>query len=109
MTQFEALLISWTIEVPLLLALDRFVSRRWRWQALAAGVLATGFTHPLAWQAMLAWYSLWPVFGIWLGLEIAVTLVEMLIYRWLLFQRWRWALVASLLTNLTSALFGLMY
>lgn len=108
MTQFEALLISWALEIPVLLVFDRWINHHWRWQACCAGLLATGFTHPLVWEAMLTFYPLMPGYGLWLGIEIIVMLVEASIYRWLLFREWRWALMMSVLANLVSASIGLL-
>ena len=94
MTEFDALLITWAIEIPLLLVFDRFVSGHWRWRALLAGLLASGITHPLAWQTMLAFYQDVPVYALWAAIEICVTLVEMAVYRALLYRQWRWAQTA---------------
>ena len=106
LTQSAALGLTLAIELPVvLLAAGRL---RVRWQrGLAAGLLASGLTHPLAWwvsdQLGPRDYGLWIVF-----LEILVCLVESAIFRVVMQLAWRWALALSLLANAVSALAGIV-
>ncbi len=109
MDQWLALLLTWAIEIPLLLRFNRRQPqpRSWRYAA-CIGLLASGVTHPFAWRAMLVFAeSPWQALA-WI--ETAVVLVEAALYRLLLFRsagEGLRAVWASLACNGASTLAGI--
>ena len=106
LTQGAALGLTLAIESPVVLLAAWRLRVHWL-RGLAAGLLASGFTHPWAW-----WVSgqLGPQdYGLWIvALEIVVGLVETVILRIVLRVPWRWALALSVAANAASALAGVL-
>ncbi len=105
-----ARLLSIAIEAPLAAAI--VLAARWPardgWLA-AAGVAAIGTlaSHPLAWDAF---FPLWERHGYWPAVavvELGVIAFEGLLYRWILAQGWRRALILTGLCNGASVAVGL--
>jgi hypothetical protein len=94
-TWVAAFALTLAVELPLVLA----VAGRARWRRTASdALLANTLTHPLAWCAIGAGAP-------WLAVEIAVAVVEWLVYRTVTGLRPARALAASLLANgVTAAL-----
>lgn len=72
MTQTQALLWTWLLELPIILLAAWYWRISWR-RALLAGMLASGVSHPVAWELALAsseqvyrwsWYAIEA--GVWL-------------------------------------------
>jgi len=109
------LLLTWAIELPVLLAVSARVLP-WR-RVLVAGFLATGLTHPLLWYVWpqvvpLERYDLFVSSGeglVWLVETGVLYLVVLGDYAGPLpLPRWAAAAVLSLLANLTSFGVGLL-
>lgn len=92
----KAFLLTLAVEVPLIVAL----APRERRRAVALMAAATqALTHPLAWiafhEGVMGWWSV----------EVAVVVVEAVVYASATGRK-RWALGLSLLANLCSAALG---
>lgn len=109
----EGQLAAWAqtlaIEVPFLLALAwalRWVPGR-RPRLAAAGVLASGLTHPILWGIWDRVLLEWTYLGKLAVLETCVTLVEAVVLATVGGLGWRRGLVASALANGVSTAYGL--
>lgn len=127
LTQMEALALTLAIELPVLAALGWW----WRWpmqRVLWTGLLASGLTHPAAWQMALAsaqWIldrelavstgvaqghadeaALKAYHWAWLGIESIVVLAEAVVLRLMLKVGVLRCLLASVAANALSALAG---
>lgn len=99
-----ALALTLAVEAPLVGWYGRRMGRTWR-QVIAAGLLPSLVTHPIAWHA---WSRLSPydlVQGIAM-IETAVWLVEALLLLIVLRLRWQQALLLSLAANVASMSLG---
>jgi hypothetical protein len=112
MTQFLALIISWVIEVPLvviMLGITRhFFTFRDIFNALIAAFITTLFTHPLAWesnQILIPYMQFYIRVGL---IESGVIIIESILYTLILNLAWRQGLFLSMMANLTSFLGGLL-
>lgn len=102
MTQWQAMALSWLVELPLLLAL---LWRRGVGRVCLFGLLATGLSHPLAWRAVSYLSPHDYTQGLW-TIELSVVLLEACVL-WLGVTRaWRPALGASAVANLASFMAG---
>lgn len=102
MSQWQAMALSWLVELPLLLAL---LWRRGVGRVCLFGLLATGLSHPVAWRAVSYLSPHDYTQGLW-TVELGVVLVEAWVL-WLGVTRaWRPALGASAVTNLASFTVG---
>jgi hypothetical protein len=107
MTQLTALLLSIASESVAAWTLVAAWSWGNPWRAALAAVLGTLATHWAAWWTML-WLMESLNYGIALVIvETAVVLVESLGYRLIALSSWTRALLASLIANITSTMFGL--
>lgn len=96
-----ALVLTIAIETPLYLLLLRDDDVP-VWESLLTGVAVNCITHPVAWQAIQGW-------GLpWLGVEVAVVLVEMSILRFVFGLPWRRLLWIAGVINGITALIGLV-
>lgn len=106
LTQGVALGLTLAIESPIVLVAAWRLRVHWL-RGLAAGLLASSLTHPLAW-----WVSrqLGPQdYGVWIvSLEGMICLAEAVLLKFILKISWRWALALSLVANTASALTGLL-
>ncbi|WP_416047099.1 hypothetical protein [Cupriavidus basilensis] len=102
MSQWQAMVLSWLVELPLLLAF------LWRWgvgRASLIGLLATGLSHPVAWRAVSYLSPHDYTQGLW-SIELGVVLVEGWVLRLGVTGTWRPALRASAVANLASFAVG---
>jgi hypothetical protein len=112
MTQLFALLISLTIEVPIvlftLLTTQQFFAYFDICNSLITAYLVTFLTHPLAWEVnnMLVPYLEFPVRATLI--ESCVTLAEGILYWVVLNLGWQKGLFLSLVANASSFLGGLL-
>jgi hypothetical protein len=104
LTQCAALGLTLAIEAPIVMLAALSLRIFWM-RGLAAGLLASGMTHPFAWWVSVHFgpqdYGLWIV-----ALEILVCLVETVILRLALQAPWRSMLVLSVVANAASAQTG---
>jgi hypothetical protein len=112
MTQLLALLISWGIEIPVVLITvaktQQFSSRGDIYNASILAFAATLFTHPLAWESnqILIPYMDFPL-RIAL-IESFVAIAEGILYAIILKLGWQKGLFLSIIANGTSFLGGLL-
>jgi hypothetical protein len=113
-TEFITLLISIAIEALIVGVWGRF--RKLNWQILAiVATASTLITHPILWQVFNNLLSSLNIDGspedrfnyLALLLEIPVTLVEGIVYKWVMKYSWRSSMGISLMANLSSYLMGL--
>lgn len=107
MTQWQAYLLSLFIEVPVVVLLFNTVGAH-PLKSMAAAIIATSLTHPLAWYTA----SLLPAQDYnWhiLGIEGVVIAVETIPLKWIAQVTWRLALLGSLVANLASTLVGYFF
>lgn len=111
MIEVAAMAVSCVIEAPISYTLTRL--SRWPCRgslhAAAASAAATAITHPQLWAAALWAY---PRFAYWptiLTLEAAVVLVEGCLIAWMAGLRLDRAMIASLIANSASCLFGIWW
>lgn len=104
MSQSLALLWTLLLELPIVLA----AGWHWRivwWRALLAGGLASGLSHPVAWQLALA--SSDEVYRwSWYAIEFGVWAFEAVILAWVMRLTPTRAAALSLAANACSALAG---
>jgi hypothetical protein len=103
-----ALLLSWLVEVPVVWLLARYpldLRQVGGGRVVLVALLATGLTLPYLWLVLPELVG--AGVALWLG-EVAVLVVEMLLYRWLLPATWRAAAVLSLAANVASLVVGLL-
>lgn len=108
--QLQAYLLTLAIEVPFLLALAwglRWVPGR-RLRLGAAGIAASGLTHPVLWGVWDHVLLAWPYLEKVLLLETGVVIVEAAVLAVLGGLGWRRGLVASVLANSVSTGIGLL-
>lgn len=101
-----ALGLTLAVEAPLVAWAGRHLHQPW-WRAVAAGLLPSLLTHPLAWRM---WERLGPQdypLGVIL-IEAAVWLVEAVLLKLLLPMRWWQTLLLSLFANAASFAVGWM-
>lgn len=104
MTQTQALLWTWLLELPIVWLAGRAWRVDWR-RSVLAGLLASGLSHPIAWQLALAGSEAvyrWS----WYGIEIGVWGLETWILARIMGLRLKRAAGLSLLANGFSALMG---
>ncbi|MBD2205973.1 hypothetical protein H6G33_13975 [Calothrix sp. FACHB-1219] len=112
MTQLLALLISWLIEIPVVLIIlvitKQLSSHRYICNSLFIAFAATLFTHPLAWESnqILTSYIKFPLRVA--VIESFVMIIEGILYTKFLKLNWRKGLLLSILANTTSFLAGLV-
>ncbi|AKG21592.1 hypothetical protein [Calothrix sp. 336/3] len=112
MTQLLALLISWVIEIPVVLITlaktQQFSSRGDIYNTSIIAFAATLFTHPLAWESnqILTHYMDFPL-RVTL-IEIFVAIAEGIIYTIILKLAWQKGLFLSIIANGTSFFGGLL-
>ena len=85
-----AFLLTCTIELPIVMMCAGEGKRR---RAATDSLAANLVTHPAAWHVVRSMMTPW------LGTEVAVTAMELLIYRGVTRLSWRRATAASLLAN----------
>ncbi|HIK07966.1 MAG TPA: hypothetical protein IGS40_25310 [Trichormus sp. M33_DOE_039] len=112
MTQLLALLISWGIEVPIVLITLAITRQLSSWQdiynVLILACVATLFTHPLAWesnQILIPYMEFFLRVGL---IESCVVIVEGIWYTLILKLGWTQGLLLSLIANTASFLGGLL-
>ena len=101
-----ALGLTLAVEAPLVAWVGRRLHAQW-WRAIAAGLLPSLLTHPLAWRM---WERLGPqdyLQGV-MWIESAVWLIEAVVLKVLLPLRWWQALLLSLFVNAASFAAGWM-
>jgi hypothetical protein len=103
-SEAEALAWTYALELPVVL-LAALVWRRPLWRGLLAGLLASGLTHPFAWNIALALPEAQLAWG-WYAIEAVVVLVEALVLGKVMTLGAVRALILSLLANSLSALAG---
>lgn len=112
MTQLFALLISWSIEVPVVLMTlaktQKFSSYRDIYTVSIVACLATLFTHPLAWESnqTLIPYMAFPLRIA--AIEGCVAIAEGIVYAILFQLDWQKSFLLSLFANGSSCLIGLL-
>jgi len=72
------------------------------WEGLTIGIAMNCITHPLAWRAIQSWHMPW------LGVELAVVMVEMSILRLVFGLIWGRSLWIAGVINAITALIGLL-
>lgn len=111
MTQFLALIISWVIEVPLVLIMlgitRQLTTFRDICNALSIAFVATLFTHPLAWESNQILIAYMQFYMRVVLIESGVIIIESILYAVILKLAWRQGLLLSMMANLTSFLGGL--
>lgn len=112
MTQLLALLISWGIEIPVVLITlaktQEFSSRGDIYNTSIIAFAATLFTHPLAWESN---QILIPYMGFPLRvalIESFVAIAEGILYAIFLKLGWQKGLFLSIIANVASFLGGLL-
>jgi hypothetical protein len=103
-TYLDALTLTYALETPVVLAAGWF----WRCGAarsLMAAALASGLTHPLAWQVAMSMSPEAYVWG-WYAIEAAVCCVEAFVIRSCMRLPLGRAAAVSVLANGVSALAG---
>lgn len=108
MSQLEAFLLTFVLEVPVALLIARFVKAELKW-VLVAALLGTTITHPILWFLndgdALRFLPPWPRI---LALEVAATLVEGAVYFGVARMKPAVAWGTSLAANATSFGLGLV-
>ncbi|MFN6534991.1 MAG: hypothetical protein RM021_001280 [Nostoc sp. EkiNYC01] len=112
MTHLLALLISWGIEIPVVLitfvSTQQLCSRRDICNAFILASTATLFTHPLAWESnqILIPYIEFPLRVALI--ESFVVILEGILYALILKLGWQKGLFLSIIANATSFVGGLL-
>lgn len=102
MPQHLALLITWLVEVPVLVMLFRALPRA---TVVLAGVSASLITHPVAWWAASLLSPHDHAAGVWV-IELAVVMAEGLWLCFVLRTQLRQTLSASAVANMASFALG---
>jgi hypothetical protein len=103
-----ALVTTWAIEIPVLVALIRYVFRDRSLplsRMLFTGALCTALTLPYLWFVLLPFVdaAYYPMIG-----EVLVVVVEAVVLNRMLGLEWKRAVVCSFTMNAASFLLGLM-
>ena len=101
MTEAEAMIWTYAIELPVTLLAGWLWRCRWQ-RGLVSGLLASGLTHPLAWTLAQAWPAETFLQGFFI-IEAGVVLVETVVLRFGMRLGWGQAFCLSLLANGLSA------